>query len=181
MPINLTIEKIENALPNIRIGLEKYLLIQKMVEQFEFYNDPLFRRKFNGFYRMRRGGEFQNQFFLIFDSGNIDFEYVLQRIFNFSGRYEASFASKLIATIDPGFPVIDKHVLNNLNLSRPQPKDLDKLNSWLNIYNRLISEFTTYLTSETGLYLLRRFDEMYPYASGIDPIKKLDFILWQSR
>jgi hypothetical protein len=35
------------------------------------------------------------------------------------GKLEASFASKLLATIDPNLPVWDKHVLRNTGLKAP--------------------------------------------------------------
>ena len=47
------------------------------------------------------------------------FRDVLDEIHAATGRYEPSFASKLVATIDPSKPLWDVHVLANTNHSPP--------------------------------------------------------------
>ena len=44
----------------------------------------------------------------------LKFDVVLDLLHQETNRYEASFASKLIATINPSMPVIDSIVLKNL-------------------------------------------------------------------
>ena len=49
----------------------------------------------------------------------INFPEALRALRERTGRLEASFASKLVATLDPNKPVIDKFVLSNFNLRLP--------------------------------------------------------------
>ena len=85
--------------------------------------DESFQTKFNDFYRVRRNQEFRKIFYEIFENSrynqNINFEIVLTLIKNKTNRIEASFASKLIVTINPNLPVLDKFVLRNVNLKLP--------------------------------------------------------------
>src|SRR5207245_3969888 len=50
----------------------------------------------------------------------IEFPEALQEVNRRTGRVEASFASKLVATLDPSKPVIDKFVLAHFELSLPR-------------------------------------------------------------
>lgn len=67
MPFELNRQKIDAALPKIAPGLAKYLRIMEFVAtDLEFYDDPDFRRAFNGLYRVRRSTQtWQPHFFAL--------------------------------------------------------------------------------------------------------------------
>ena len=116
MPITLDRKKIDEALPKVAPGLAKYLRIMAFVAKDpRYYDDPDFRRAFNGFYRVRRSAQtWQPQFFALMaraKAQNFDFPRTLFELFAATGRVEASFASKLYATLHPNAPVIDSVVL----------------------------------------------------------------------
>jgi hypothetical protein len=50
---------------------------------------------------------------------DLPFHEVLHALHDATGRHEASFASKLVATFDPSKPVIDAVVLKNVGLRLP--------------------------------------------------------------
>jgi hypothetical protein len=97
---------------------------------------------------------------------------------------EASFTSKLVATIDTSKPVWDKYLLKNVGLKAPGyhiAKDR-RLNRCLTVYESLEKRMKHLLQSETGKMIVETFDEIYPqYAERVSNIKKLDFALWKIR
>ena len=64
MPIHLEPAQIDAALQRVGEGLKQYEWLQaKVANQPGFEMDPEFRRRFNGFYRVRRGQQWQDQFY----------------------------------------------------------------------------------------------------------------------
>src|SRR5688572_1289175 len=113
MTIQLSAEQIDAALPRIGRGLDKYLWLQTATASERFFDDSTFRRRFNHFYRVRRGVEWQNSFYGVMGNAQKErssFAEILGVLHKTTGRYEASFASKLFATLNPTAPVIDSVV-----------------------------------------------------------------------
>jgi hypothetical protein len=122
MAINLTVARIDRALPFVAAGLGKYLWLQEHRDATDLRVDFAYRRYFNHFYRVRRGHDWQDKFYGLLEaqkSRKVDFAQLLHALHQRTGRYEASFASKLLATINPDMPVIDSVVLRNLDLRLP--------------------------------------------------------------
>jgi hypothetical protein len=122
MHISLTKEQILGALPLVERGCGKYLWLQGQVA-----SGPArvakrdFQRKFNGSYRIRRNAEWQESYYELLAgklSTGIKFKGALNFMLYTTGRFEASFMSKLVATIHPMKPVIDSMVLENVG-ARP--------------------------------------------------------------
>ena len=105
---------------------------------------------------------------------------MLDTLHRTTGRYEASFASKLLATIDPNMPVIDSIVLRNLNLRLPASSSKQRIARIQELHSTLVACFKEFLTTETGRHLVERFRHEYPSAN-ITEIKMLDLVLWQTR
>jgi hypothetical protein len=99
--------------------LEKYCWLQAALSTTDVAHDRAFQTRFNGFYRVRRSADWQSAFYTLLQqekSESRSFARVLRALHAATGRVEASFASKLAASIDPGKPVIDSFVLKNLGL-----------------------------------------------------------------
>ena len=111
MTIDLSPGQIDAALAQASEGLRQYERLQSRVTaQSDFDQDPRFRRAFNRFYRVRRGREWQDTFYGLMRRAKkegLEFRAVLLALHSATNRYEASFASKLVATLDPSKPVID--------------------------------------------------------------------------
>jgi hypothetical protein len=97
-----------------------------------------------------------------------------------TGRYEASFASKLVATVDPDLPVIDSIVLRNPQLRLSTHTAPQRISRIVELHAGLVTWFTAFLETETGRYLVERFRAEYPDAH-ITETKMVDLILWQTR
>lgn len=182
--IRLSSEMVELALPEVAVGLRKYLWLQQELRRRDVSSDRDYRRRFCGFYRVRRGPEWQDVYFRMLEREKErapTLSGVLAEIHAATGRVEASFASKLLATIDPRNPVIDSVVLMNLGLALRSNGNFDtRLRHVVSVYERMAAEFAAALASPEGRYLVTRFGEAYPDAEVSD-VKKLDLVLWQTR
>jgi hypothetical protein len=107
-------------------------------------------------------------------------ENVLHGLHETTGRWEASFASKLLATADPTAPVIDSVVLKNVGLRLPTSTSRDRGTRIVAVHRTLGAMLQEFLTTRNGVYLLERFRAAYPHAD-ITAMKMLDLVLWQTR
>jgi len=183
MMVELTRTQIEEALPRVARGLDQYLWLQDHRDSGDILTDPVYRRRFNGFYRVRRATGWQDKFYRLLQRKRaqpVTFGQVLRALHRATGRYEASFASKLVATIRPEMPVIDSVVLKNLGLSLPRRNAPDRLARLDRLHETLASSFRAFLRTETGRYLVKRFREEYP-DGRISKVKMVDLVLWQTR
>ncbi len=183
--ISLSKQQIDTAMLKIKVGLEKYLWIQNEVNKRDVSLNKDFQKKFNAFYKITpfRDNEWQKVFYEIMQSSKgkeVSFNAVLTNLHSKVGRIEASFASKLVATLSPQKPVIDKIVFGNLGLKLPAASKKGRNLIIIEQYNCLIKEFSNFLQTQNGVYLVQRFKEAYPEAK-ITETKMLDLILWQTR
>lgn len=184
MMIDLSRHRIDAALLLAGEGLRQYEWLQSRVAaQRDFDEDPTFRRAFNRFYRVRRGRAWQDTFYGLMrraKSEGPEFSAVLNALQRATNRYEASFASKLVATLDPSKPVIDAFVLRNVGLRLPTHSAANRADRICEVYEQLISAFAEFLNGERGCYLISAFRRAYPDAT-ITNVKMLDLVLWQTR
>jgi len=181
--INITTEQIDYSLLRIEDGLNKYLSLQNRLNDIDVSNNRDFQKQFNHFYRVRRNSNWQSQFCKILQTeknNEILFIDILREIHKNTGRYEASFASKLVATIHQNKPIIDKFVLKHTGLKLPYSSAKDRVNKINKVYNQLELEFNNFLSTETGKYLIKQFGIKYPDAK-ITEVKMADLVLWQTR
>lgn len=175
--------QIQDALPRIEAGLKKYCWIQVRAMETDIRKDRKFQTAFNGFYRVRRGEEWCAAFYALMEKSKlrpIIFDEALAVIREQTGRLEASFASKLVATIDTTKPIIDQFVLRNFGLKLPPAYRKEREYIVRQIYKDLCLKYEEILDSEAGRRILREFVRYYPWAE-ISDIKKIDFVLWQTR
>jgi hypothetical protein len=184
MAILLSDAEIATALPKVRAGLAKYLWLQSRIgPSSDFHRDAEFRRRFNGFYRVRRGAAWQEVYYSLMGrcvEKRDSFRAVLGEFYRLTGRVEASFVSKLVASLDPDFPVIDAFVLKNVGLRLPGVWQSERLERVCRVYEELCLVMSTFLSSVRGSYLVGEFRRGYPTAT-ISEMKMLDLVLWQAR
>ncbi len=181
----LTKEQIRKALPKIKKGLDQYLWIQSEVVKRDVSKDQEFQRKFNYFYRITpyRNRDWQKEFYSLLQENKcreISFEAILSNLRKKTDRLEASFSSKLKATITPEMPVIDSVVLKNLGLRLPYSYQADRELRIHEVYEKLVTEFSRFLKTKNGAYLVSEFKKEYP-DTNVSKVKMLDLVLWQTR
>jgi hypothetical protein len=168
----------------IKPGLEKYQIIMERLHKVDVSKDEEFQKAFNGFYRMRqRPKEYYIYYFSLMEqlkNREASFELILRQILDNTGRCEASFSSKMLATLCPDKPIWDKYVLENLKLKIPYSSDKNRIEKTIQLYNEIAFWYTDNLKSEESRELLQKFDCHFPNIK-ISSTKKIDFILWQTR
>lgn len=183
---NIDINEVEVALLKIKPGLEKYMDIIQRLHKVNVKEDREFQKLYNGFYRLRqRKPEFYEMYYEYLEdnkNNEVEFEEVIKYIYEKTGRVEASFASKLVANINPNKPIWDSVVLGNLKIGKPkQYKKSDiRIKESIESYNLLEEKYDEILSSNSAKILIDLFDKSYK-DTGISDIKKIDFILWQIR
>jgi hypothetical protein len=175
--------EIQNALERLADGLGRYQWLQASVLECDVTTDREFQRRFDAFYRVRRNSHWRREFFALMEkskSGETYFSETLQAVYRSTGRIEASFASKLVATLDPSKPVIDKFVLRCFKLRLPNWGSANREENTVELYRQLCLKYDDLLASPDGVKIRNMFDERYPNAK-ITNVKKIDLVLWQMR
>ena len=177
-------ERVKIALKNAEVGLFKYLKIMEMLNKVDVSKDSEFQRKYNHFYKMRsRTEEFYSVYYDLLESSKksgITFDEALKYIHRKLGRVEASFCSKMVATINPEKPIWDKFVLENLNLKVPLPYSKNRIEKVIELYQEIESWYDEFLKTDEALKMINLFDHKYE-SIPITNLKKIDLVLWQMR
>lgn len=178
------LEKAKSIIHTIEPGLRKYQAIMDSFHKVDVSKDQEFQRLFNGFYRIRqRPKVFYESYYSYMEScknKSVSFRDILYFFYLEMDRMEASFSSKLLATINPSMPVWDEFVLKNLNLKKPRPYSKTRFEDTVNLYGRIVEWYEGKTISSEGEQLIQLFDETYP-NENITDVKKIDFILWKNR
>jgi hypothetical protein len=91
---------------------------------------------------------------------------------------EASFSSKLVATINPDLLIWDSIVLNHLGKKAQAYYRKDRLKETVILYEEIAEWYERFMKTEEAKGVIQIFDEVYPNL-GLTEIKKVDFVLWQ--
>jgi hypothetical protein len=182
--IQLDEAAIGRALPLAAAGLEKYCWLQAALATTDVSRNREFQTRFNAFYRVRRNSAWQSTFYSVLQHNKAkrpSFVDVLHALHAATGTAEASFASKLVASVDPDMPVIDSVVLKNLSLTLPRPGPIEaRLAQIVELHDRIRRIFSDYLDSDMGRHLVARFEDSYP-DRRVTRVKMLDLVLWKVR
>lgn len=145
-----------------------------------------FQRAFNGFYKIRqRPKSFYRALYGYLEKNKnkeISFEQALSFFYRKFNRFEPSFSSKVVATINPNLPVWDSVVIKKLKLEVPK-NNLNKavrLKKMVLVYDDLIRWYIDFLKTNEARRVIKSFDRKVN-APNITDIKKADLILWQTR
>lgn len=165
-------------------GLKKYTWIQNHLHSCDVSKDIDFQRHYNGFYRLRqRSSVFYQTYYDFMEKQKgiaPSFEKTLHHLYKTLGRMEASFASKLVATLDTSKPVWDSVVLKNIGLRPPYSSCKNREERILKVYHDLESWYEKYITADDAKQIINCFNKRYP-GSNISDIKKIDLFIWQQR
>jgi hypothetical protein len=181
--IVLTEDQVDKALPRIAEGLSKYCWIQNNFEQCNVCRHRDFQTRFDDFYKVRRNASWRNHYYELMEAAKakgITFSQALRTLRERTGRIEASFASKLVATLDPNKPVVDKFVLGNFSLRLPYHSTDNRESKTIQVYNQLCRKYEELMACPIARMIYAMFAQMYPWANITD-LKKVDFVLWQIR
>lgn len=186
---------------NIENGVQKYLLVMQLVKTSNVQTNKEFQKIFNGFYKIRRSIEFREALYDYLEHNKnkeISFEQTLDFFRQKFQRFEPSFSSKIVATIDSNLPIWDSKVIINLKLKKPNnswdlvslknlnlknPDKLDgeiRLEEMVKIYAYIVEWYSEFLKTEQAKNMIKTFDGKIGILNITD-IRKIDLILWQTR
>lgn len=146
------------------------------------------RRRFNGYYGVRRNADWRSRFYKAFETakgsslGAVElFEATLIGLHANTQRVEASFVSKLVATLRPDAPIVDS-VVRKWLVGRSEPQAFGGgLAPALAYYQWLHDQLTEVsLTSEAqawGQVFALNFPQS-PREPHVSAMKQLDFLIW---
>ena len=166
------------------MGFDKYQIIMKLVRKTDVSADPDFQRAFNGFYRVRRNAEWRKAYYDLFESvkdSEPTFEFIIRSLYEKTGNIEASFSSKMLATINADMPIWDRYVVQNLCLNMKGKTKEDQLNCAVDLYDQMVSWYDNFLQTENGKNCIEEFDRTLPGYIWMSDVKKIDFYLWSMR
>jgi len=169
----------------IAIGLEKYTWIMHNFKRIDVSLDRKFQERFNEFYKMIRNepgfyGAFYRKLEASKEGECPTYGEILDYFWIGFHRIEASFSSKLIATVNPNLPLLDRFVLENLGLKKAQPYENNRLEKTKKLYDDIKEWHANHLKTQQGRSQIAEFDRHFPNSCVTDT-KKIDFILWQTR
>lgn len=174
----------DRALREMARAVETYRWLQATLAIADVAHDREFQTRFNAFYRVRRNAAWRSAFYGLLEeqkSRRRSFADVLRALQTATRRVEASFASKLVASVDPDMPVIDAVVLRHLGLRLPRTGPLEKrLAGVIELHEHMRRIYARYLASDRGQRLRAKFEAAYP-DRGLTPVKMLDLVLWRTR
>jgi len=155
----------------------KYQRLQHYVDSGnKFYENPEFQKLFCDFYRVRLSRIAISQIFRkLAGKKRLSFEVVL-RYFNEvlqNDKCYASYASKVLHTLDRDMPILDGNVAKVLGI--PQSRYQGDRNRAIQTYADLIAVFKKIKTLKT---VAAPFDAVFPNHSDIPLTKKIDFVFW---
>lgn len=184
--MNYSFKKFQKTALIRLLGMDKYESI------IGFFNDRelnisksrTFQKIFNSFYRIRRDSKWQEYYYSFFDENrknkNITFDEILDYMYEKTGNIEASFCSKMLATINPDMPIWDQYVLKNLKIRVDGNTKEEKLKNTKLAYKRIVDDVNCKLKDENIKTAIKEFREFFPEFNFSDT-KILDFILWNNR
>lgn len=167
------------------MGLDKYRFLLEHVHKVDVSSDEVFQRTFNGFYLVRRNKGWRKAFYDLFErvkmSNDVSFACILEELYRLTGNVEASFSSKLLATLKPEMPIWDKYVVQNLGLKLPPDSDSKRIQKTEELYEEIVAWYVDFLQSENARQYIEEFDKVLPDYSWLSDVKKIDFYLWSMR
>ena len=168
----------------ISFGLDKYRVIMDRFNKTNISADVNFQRMFNGFYVVRRNEQWRTIYYDYFENikdKNIEFADIITYIYDNTGNIEPSFASKMLATINPNKPIWDRFVLQNLNIELTGKTQEERLQNAIKLYADIELWYNDFLKTNKAKECIQCFDEILPDCKWIYDIKKIDCILWSAR
>ena len=166
------------------MGFKKYKQIMERVRNTDVSSDKDFQRTFNSYYRIRRNEEWQAIYYDLFEKikdSQPSFEQIIRTLYKNTGNIEASFSSKMLATINSDMPIWDRYVVNNLCLKVKGKAKEEQLSCTVDLYNQMVRWYRTFLDTPNGKECIEEFDRILPEYKWMNSVKKIDFYLWSIR
>ena len=152
-----------------------------------------YRKNYTAYYRVRRDEDWLDHYYAYLEANknreDISYEEVLRAISSYPHEtsrgkektVEASFASKLLHTINPHRPIWDSQVLKALGVRvDPYLSFEGHMRECVRFYDEIEKTVEAYLKTQEGRTCIEEFDRLFPDYKDLSDEKKLDFYLWKA-
>ena len=198
MLLNIRIPNPEELIKNDTLEsshLDQYMDTLKVTEGYS----PEYQKNFTSYYNVRRDKNWLLYYydFLYLNKNNttLTFADVIEYLYtkvpsktaitskNPKGlRYglECSFASKLLHSINPNYPIWDSRVRSALLIPEADvswPME-DRINYSIQMYDELTVKVHSFIDSIEGQHCIEAFDKKFPGYKNISNVKKIDYFLF---
>lgn len=166
------------------LGFEQYGEIIRKVGNVDVSHNEDFQRLFNGYFRIRRNRQWRNKFYSLFQevkAAKPTFGYIITELYRQTGNIEASFSSKMLATLDPDRPIWDQFVLKSLEYALTGHGREEILENAIRIYADIEAWYGRFLSTDRANACIEVFDRTLPDYTWLSRVKKVDFFLWSSQ
>ena len=175
----------KSKIEKIQAGIEKYQYLRQLLFTTDVSINQDFQRTFNGFFRMGRRTEayYKDYYQYLQQNKNvgISFSEALTYMYQKHGRLEMSFISKMVAIVNPSFPIWDSIVTKgHFGITAPYANAENRLQKGIEKYEQYCRCYDMYMQSALAKEKIAEFEKLFPKADLSD-VKKLDFMLWQDR
>lgn len=186
MNIRIDAEQIIEECLAIKMDLNNYCCIINNVNSVNVSKDTYFQQVFNQFSGINRfkTDSWKKSYYDTFEymkSKIVSFEDILKELYKKTGNVEASFSSKMLATINPNKPIWDKYVLENLGYELKGSKKSERIENAINLYSEIEKWYSDFLRSNNGKECIEIFNCTLPSYTSINDVKKIDCFLWRLR
>lgn len=167
-----------------KMMLLRYAYIMQSVNEVNVALDKDFQKAFNGFYKVRLpNSSYYQGFYRVFeqckaDRDGLTYGSILDALYPITGRVEASFASKILATLNPNQPIWDSRVINYLGVELSGRTDREKIGSAKMIYSQIEKLYDEYVKTDEARKNIDLFDRFLPDYAWISDVKKIDYMMW---
>jgi hypothetical protein len=166
------------------LGFFQYGQIMRTVGSVDVSCDEDFQLLFNGYFRIRRNAQWRNAYYLLFQkmkASQPDFRGIITELYRETGNIEASFSSKMLATLDPDRPIWDQFIVKSLRFKLTGQSKEETLENAIRIYADIKAWYGRFLGTDGAKACIKVFDRALPDYGWLSNVKKVDFFLWSSQ
>ena len=168
-------------LGEVCFGLKEYKMIMANVNQVTVSTDKDFQRTFNHFYKVRRNETWRLTFYKLFEEcknkPELSFNKIITDLYQSTGNVEASFSSKMLATINPNMPIWDANIMKYFDYKLTGNNNEERVHNAIRIYDALIKEYAELLAMNDAKECISIFDSIMPSYRWLSSIKKIDYLI----
>ena len=172
-------QQTERALDRIETSLTEYLWIMERVRSCDVSADTAFQEAYDTHYRVRKDAVWRGHYYSLMERAKavpISFRMIVGLMQVFGDTIEAALCSKLVATVDPSKPILDKTIMRVFGMDDPVNKFRSAIVLVPQQYEDLEQRYSELLASPEGRRMCDQFSKRYPNAAVTD-IKRIDFVL----
>ena len=186
-------EEVERKIIEKAFDLDRYLktldinsINSTNKEKFDEY-----QKNYDAFYKIRRDENWRKTYFDFLEKNknnkNITFEKIITYLYNNAEgkNIEASFSSKMLATINQNKPIWDSHVLEYIFdedriKEYENKKNTEKLEEAIKIYKAIEEKYKEYLNDKKIKKVIKQLRKILK-EEKLSDTKILDYIIWTQR